>query len=172
MCNEFMDLCRDRYSVRSFADTAVEEYKIDTILRAGQLAPTACNRQPVKIYLLKSKEALEKLQKCKFSHFGETLALIVCYDKSSCWVREFDQKESGEADASIVATHMMLAAWNLGIGSTWMMHFIPEAVSAEFSLPENIVPVCILVMGYPSRNAAPSPSHDARKSIAEMVTVL
>ena len=67
---------------------------------------------------------------------------------------------------------MMLAAWNLGIGSTWMMHFIPEAVSAEFSLPENIVPVCILVMGYPSRNAAPSPSHDARKSIAEMVTVL
>lgn len=172
MCNEFINLCKERYSVRSFANIKVEDEKIEYILRAGQLAPTACNKQPIKIFMLKSDKALETLQKCKFSHFGETLAFIICYDKSACWVREFDQKKSGEVDASIVATHMMLAAWNQGIGSTWIMHFIPDAVSCEFSLPENIIPVCILVMGYPSQNAAPSQSHNERKSIAEIVTVM
>ncbi len=172
MRDEFINLCKERYSVRSFASTKVEDKKIDYILRAGQLAPTACNKQPIKIYMLRSDKALETLQKCKFSHFGETLAFIICYDKSECWVREFDQKGSGEVDASIVATHMMLAAWNQGIGSTWIMHFIPEAVSVEFSLSEDIIPVCILVMGYPSQNAAPSPSHDDRKSITEIVTVM
>lgn len=172
MYQDFIALCKERYSVRPFAKTKVEDEKIDSILRAGQLAPTACNKQPIKIYVLKSDEAIETLQKCKRSHFGETLAFIVCYDKSACWVREYDQKESGEVDASIVATHMMLAAWDQGIGSTWIMHFIPEAVSCEFSLPENVIPACILVMGYPARDAVPSPRHDSRKNIAEMVTVL
>ena len=172
MYQGFIDLCKERYSVRRFSDVKVEDEKIDFILKAGQLAPTACNKQPIRIYMLKSDEALETLQTCKPSHFGETLAFIVCYDKSSCWVREFDQKESGEADASIVATHMMLAAWDQGIGSTWIMHFIPEAVMREFSLPENIVPVCILAMGYPSLDAAPSPSHNIRKDIDDIVTIL
>lgn len=170
MCTDFIALCKERYSVRSFAKTKVEDEKIEYILRAGQLAPTACNKQPIKIYMLKSDEALETLQKCKFSHYGETLAFLICYDKMACWVRDFDQKESGEVDASIVVTHMMLAAWDKGIGSTWIMHFIPEAVSCEFSLPENVIPACILVMGYPARNAVPSPSHYSRKSIAEIVT--
>lgn len=166
---KFIDLASERYSVRSFSDKPVEEEKIAQILRAGQVAPTACNKQPQRIFTLKSKEALEKLQKCKLSHFGETLAFLICYDRCECWKREFDNKLSGETDASIVATHMMLEAQELGIGSTWIMHFIPQAVMEEFELTEDIVPVCILVMGYPSDNVSPSPMHFSRKELESTV---
>ncbi len=172
MGTDFLTLASNRFSVRRFSDRKVEQEKTDLILRAGQVAPTACNNQPQKIYVLQSAEALETLQKCKSSNFGETLAFLVCYDSGSCWTREFDGKASGDIDASIVATHMMLEAWELGIGSTWIMHFDPEAVITEFSLQENEVPVCILVMGYPAREAVPSALHSRKKNLKDMVTYL
>jgi nitroreductase len=172
MKEDFIDLCRSRYSVRSFSDRCVEEEKIQSILAAAQLAPTACNKQPVRIYVLKSKISIDALQKTKMSHFGETLAFIVCYDKDECWIREYDGECSGGIDASIVATHMMLEAWNQGIGSTWIMHFMPEAVTCEFALPDNIVPVCILAMGYPADDAQPSRMHFMKRSLSEIATIM
>jgi nitroreductase len=172
MGTDFITLANSRFSVRSFSNKNVEQEKIDSILLAGLVAPTTCNNQPQKIYVLQTAEALETLQKCKYSHFGETLAFIVCYDSSLCWTREFDGKVSGDIDASIVATHMMLEAWELGIGSTWIMHFIPEAIIDEFDLPDSVIPVCILVMGYPAQDAVPSVQHGRRKDLKELVTVL
>lgn len=168
----FLSLASERFSVRSFSDKPVESEKVETILKAAQIAPTACNRQPQRIYVLRTPDALDKLQKCKYSHFGETLAFLVCYDKTECWKREADGKESGETDAAIVATHMMLAAWDVGIGSTWIMHFIPEAVRNEFRLSENVIPKCILVMGYPSEKAVPSVMHGSSKELSDMVVFL
>ncbi|HHT87306.1 MAG TPA: nitroreductase [Clostridiales bacterium] len=172
MKSDFIELSSSRFSVRRFSDKKVEQEKIDIILRAGQVAPTACNNQPQKIYVLQSAEALKTLQRCKYSNFGETLAFLICYDSSLCWIREFDGKPSGEIDAAIVATHMMLEAWELGIGSTWIMHFIPDAVKIEFNLSENIIPVCILVMGYPAQEAAPSVLHSRKKDLKDIVTIL
>ena len=172
MVTDFIMLANSRFSVRRFSNKKVEQEKIDLILCAGQVAPTACNKQPQKIYVLQSEGALETLQKCKYSHFDETLAFLVCYDSSLCWTREFDGKTSGDIDASIVATHMMLEAWDLGVGSTWIMHFIPEAIIEEFDLPDSVIPVCILVMGYPSQEAVPSAQHDMKKDLKVMVTVL
>lgn len=172
MKKEFLSLMEERYSVRSFSNKTVEDEKIEAILHAGQVAPTACNKQPQHIYVLKSKESLETLKKCTYSHFGETLAFIVCYDSNLCWTREFDGKQSGDMDASIVATHMMLEAWELGIGSTWIMHFIPEAIVEEFHLPNTMIPVCILAMGYPSSDSTPSELHRIKKKIKDMVSIL
>ena len=172
MGTDFITLANSRFSVRSFSNKKVEQEKIDSILRAGQVAPTACNKQPQKIYVLQSTEALKTLQKCKYSHFGETLAFLVCYDSSLCWTRDFDGKASGDIDASIVATHMMLESWELGIGSTWIMHFIPEVIIDQFDLPDSVVPVCILVMGYPSQEAVPSVQHCMKKDLKDMVTVM
>jgi len=170
--SDFMDLLKNRYSVRKFAPKPVEEKKINLILDAGRLAPTACNYQPFKVYVLRSKEALEKLQKCKYSHFGETLAFIICQDQAKSWKREFDNKFSGEIDASIVTTCMMLEIANLGLGSTWIMHFIPEALVEEFNIPANLVPVSLLVVGHPADDSQPSPRHFERKKIEEFVEYL
>lgn len=168
---DFAQLTESRYSVRKFSSRPVEKEKIAAILRAGQLSPTACNLQPQRVLVIQSPEALETLKKCTRAHFGETLALITCYDKDGCWQR-WDGKTSGEIDASIVTAHMMLAAWELGVGSTWVMDFIPEAVEVEFQLPENLEPVSLLLMGYPAEDCRPSPAHGTRKELEETVTYL
>lgn len=166
---ELLEHMKNRYSVRSFSDRPVEREKIDIILQAGQSAPTACNRQPQKILVLNGKDSLALWQKCTACHFNEQLVMIVCYDRDQSWKREHDGQDSGFVDASIVTTHMMLEAAELGVGSTWVMYFIPEAVRTEFKLPDNIVPVSALVMGYASGDAKPSPRHASRKPLAETV---
>lgn len=169
---DFIQLAEERFSVRKFSDKPVEPEKVALILKAGQLAPTACNNQPQRIYVLQSAQALETLQKCKTGHFGETLAFLVCANTDECWKREYDNQPSDYVDGSIVATHMMLEAWELGIGSTWVMHFIPDAVRSEFKLPDNEVPVALLVMGYAAEDAKPSLRHPVRKPLEETVKYL
>ena len=169
---DFLKLAESRFSVRAFSDRKVEKDVIEKILRAGQLAPTACNFQPQRIMVLESEEALAKLRKCTRSHFGAPLAMLVCHDRDACWTREYDGKPSGDIDASIVCTHMMLEAAELGVGSTWVMHFIPEAVREEFRLPDNHEPTALLVMGYPKEGTVPSPMHTQTKPLEDMVTVL
>lgn len=166
---DFLELAEKRYSVRKFEDRPVDPEQIDKILRAGQLAPTACNCQPQRILVVNSGEAVKKLRKCTGCHFNAPVAMLVCYDKSECWVRNRDGKNSGEIDASIVATHMMLEAAELGIGTTWVMAFIPEAVKCEFELPDNIEPVALLVMGYPAEDVKPSPMHAKSRPAEELV---
>lgn len=167
---DFLRLAENRYSVRSFSDKEVEREKLDAILRAGQAAPTACNLRPQKILVIQSAEALGKFRKCTVCHLNAPLAILTCYDKDICWKREYDGKASGDIDAAIVTTHMMLEAAELGIGSTWVMHFIPDAVREEFELPESYVPVSILAMGYPAEDAKPYPSHSEIKPINETVS--
>lgn len=165
----FMKLAADRYSVRQFQDKAIEQDKIDSILKAGHLAPTACNRQPQRILVINSEEGISKLRKCTMSHFGAPAAMLICYDKDACWCREYDGKLSGDIDASIVTTHMMLEATMLGIGTTWVMHFIPEAVREEFALPDNFEPVALLVMGYPAESSRPFPAHTSFVPMEDIV---
>ena len=169
---EYSELIGRRFSVREFANRKVGRDVIEKILAAGQAAPTACNRQPQRIFVLESDEALAKFRRCTRSHFNAPLAMLVCFDRDECWKRDYDGKSSGDIDASIVCTHMMLEAANQGVGSTWVMHYIPEAVRTEFALPENLESVALLVMGYPKEGAVPSPMHFKRKGGEETVEFL
>jgi nitroreductase len=167
---DFLKLAAERYSVRKFKDNAIEQNIIDSILKAGHLAPTACNLQPQRILVINNSEGLSKLQKCTRYHFNAPAAMLICYDKAACWRRDYDGKSSGDIDASIVTTHMMLEATALGIGTTWVMHFNPEAVKKEYALPDNLEPVAILVMGYPAEDAKPSPGHSSYLPIEAVVS--
>lgn len=169
---DFLKLAESRFSVREFADKKVEREVIEKILRAGQVAPTACNRQPQRIFVIESEKALATLKKCTGSHYNAPLAFLVCYDKDECWKRDYDGKPSGDIDASIVCTHMMLEAAELGVGSTWVMHYIPEAVRVEFALPDQLESTAILVMGYPKEGLTPSPMHGKNKPLSDTVSFL
>lgn len=166
---DFLQLAKMRYSVRRFSDTPVPQKLAEQILQAGLVAPTAHNNQPQKIFVLDDAKNLAALARCTECSYGATLAYLICYDKTICWQRPYDGKLSGDIDASIVATHMMLEAASLGIGSTWVMFFIPEAVRTEFSLPDNLEPTAILVMGYAAQDAVPSPRHTEFRDAAETV---
>ena len=156
---DFLELAASRYSVRRFSPEKVEEETIGRILKAAHLAPTGCNNQPQKIYVLKSEEALEKLKECTPYHFHAPLAFLICYDREKCWKRPFDGAESGPMDASIVLTHMMLQAWTEGVGSTWVMMFDPDKIRSAYSIPENLQPVALMPMGYPASHDHPSRLH-------------
>lgn len=166
---EFIKLASERYSVRKFTDERIDDSLLDKILNIGHLAPTGCNYQPQRILVINSDESIEKLQKCTKCHFGAKTALLVCYNKDECWTRKYDGKQSGVADACIVTTHIMLATHDLGLGSTWVMHFDPFAMRSEFNIPENIEPVALLVLGYPSPDAEPMALHNQFRPIEEVI---
>ena len=169
MDKDFLELAANRYSVRKFIDKPVEQEDLDKILKAGYLAPTACNRQPQRILVINSDEGRAKLKRCTKCHFDAPTALLICYDKTDCWQRKYDDKISGDIDASIVTTHMMLEAAATGVGTTWVMHFDPAAVKSEFKVPESYEPTALLIMGYPAPDAAPYPGHSEYRPMEETV---
>ena len=158
----FFELANERYSMRSFSSQAVEADKLAQILDAGRIAPTARNGQPQRIKVITTVEDIAKMDECTRGRFGSTTILLVCYDKSVCWQRQYDEALSGQVDASIITTHMMLMAQELGLGTCWVMHFDPAKTVELFELPENIIPVAYLPIGYPSETAAPSDRHGDR----------
>ena len=166
----FEELAASRYSLRSFAQTPVEAEKVQRILEVCRLAPTACNNQPQRILVIDEAGALEKLKACTGSHFGAPLAMLVCYDKTVAWQRQQDGHTSGEVDASIVGTHLMIQAAALGLGSCWVMNFDPAAIIAQFGLPPHLVPVALFPLGYPTAQAKPSHLHNKRRPVEDMVT--
>ena len=108
----FLQLAKDRFSVRYYEKTPVEQEKIDAILEAARVAPTAKNLQPFHIYILQSKEAIAKINELSRCAYEAPVVFIVCYDKSKAWVSPFDPGDnSGIMDTSIVGTHMMLEAF-------------------------------------------------------------
>ena len=166
---DFLTLAADRYSVRKFKDIPVETEIINKILKAGHLAPTGCNYQPQKILVINTKESLENLKGCTKCHFNAPLAMLICYDKNECWERKYDGALSRQTDASIVTTHMMLQAHELGVGSCWIMHFNPFAMREIFNIPENYEMAALLVMGYPSEDSEPIQMHSTFRPEDEIV---
>ena len=166
---DFSELIRKRYSVRRYKETKVEEDKLMKILEAGRIAPTGANRQPQRIIVLQGKEGLEKVNKAART-FGAPLVLVICADRNEAWVRHYDHKNIIDIDASIVTDHMMLQAAELGLGSVWICHFNPGLLAREFKLPENLVPVNILAIGYADDEpASPNRHAELRKSLNETV---
>lgn len=171
---DFLKFSRKRYSVRSYSGKPVEQEKIDKILQAAMIAPTAVNYQPQKIYVLKSHEALNKIRHITNSTYHAPLVFLVCSDIERSWHSNFvEGYDSGEMDASIVCTHMMLEAEDLGLGSVWILLFDPEKVKKMFGLPDNIRPHCLLSVGYPSDNAQPyHPWHDTFRKMSDIAEEL
>lgn len=144
---DFISIAKNRCSVRNYQDKKVEPEKLERILEAAHVAPTAANLQPVHLIAVQSEEGLEKLSKAA-GIYDAPLAIIVCTDHNKAWVRPFDQKQTGDIDASILTDHMMLQATELGLGTVWVCYFQPDVLRQEFNLPDNLEPINILVIGY------------------------
>ena len=166
---DFLELAKGRYSCRSFSSQEVEKEKLEKILEAGRVAPTTCNFQPVRVLVLQKKEELEKLSECTPYGWNAPVMMIVCYDQNVSWKRKYDGKDEGIVDASIVTTHMMLEAVDLGLGTTRIGSFDPEQVRKIYQIPEHYEVVSLLPIGYPSEESSPSTTHEIRNSIDEFV---
>ena len=165
----FIELCKERYSCKSFSDAAVEPEKLDVILEAGRLAATAKNLQEQSVYVIVSEEGLAKIDEATPCRYGAPVVLAVCYDKNNVYTYPGEKHSSGIEDATIVATHMMLAATSEGLGSCWLNFFDPDKLKDALDIPENEELVMLLDIGYASENGKPLPNHESRKPIEDTV---
>ena len=164
---EFQKVLDNRFSVRELCAKQVEDEKIQEILKVAQIAPTAKNNQPQKIYVIKSDEAMAKFRQCTKCHFDAPLGFIVCYDESQSFLGK-DGRQFGVLDASIVTTYMMLKATELGLGTTWVGLFDAKLAQQLFDMPQNVVPLAFLPTGYPKEGCQPNPRHFDNKPLDEI----
>ena len=169
---DFMETVKNRYSCKKFDGRPVPQDKLDAILEAGRLAPTAKNLQEQRIYVLQSEESLAKLDKVTPCRYGASTCLVVAFDKNSVFTYPGGKRDSGMEDAAIVATHLMLAAANAGVDSCWLNFFDPDELAKELGLPENEEVLMILDLGYAAEGAGPLANHGSRKPLSATVAYL
>ncbi len=165
---DFEEVIRKRYSVRKFKEQAVNQALITKILEAGNFAPTAKNNQPQKIYVVNSQEGLAKIDKATPCRYHAPVCLVIASNKNIAWSK--DHYSTFEMDACIVATHMMLEATNLGVDNIWIEMFDKKILKQELNIPEEVEPVCLILLGYKEDDYQPSPMHYKRKDLKEIVT--
>ena len=157
---DFLNLAKERYSVRSFLSTPVEETMIEKMLEAAMAAPTARNLQPQRIWGVRSPKMLEKLGKVCPCLYGAPLVFVVGYDPALASQGRIREGYSfGEMDASIACTHLMLEAAELGLGSCWVGYFCEKEVQQALDLPENLRLCALLPVGYAAPDARPGEGH-------------
>lgn len=170
---DFLSLAKDRFSVRKFDSRPIEREKLNKIIEAGHVAPTGANLQPQRIYILESPEALAKIQALTHSTFGAKTVLLFAYDTMPEIIPMEKRVNLGVQDVSIVATHMMLEAWELGIGSCWINGFSNEELEAAFHLPKREKVVLVMPIGYPGPDAKPLHKwHSTFRPVEDVVTYL
>lgn len=158
----FLEIAKKRYSVRSYSGKKVEQEKLDKILLAAHVAPTAANMQPVKLIVVQSNEGLNKIGKAA-NIYNAPLAIIVCCEHKKAWTRPFDKKQTVDIDASILTDHMMIEATELGLGSVWICYFKSDVIQKEFDLPDTLEPINILAVGYSDESPADPERHATQR---------
>lgn len=176
---DFMDISKLRVTVRKFEQAPVEKEKIDKILEAGRWSPTAVDFQPQRILVLDTKQSLEKVKEfCTFGYdekyrnidencgrvdsehnvyyYGSPLVFIVCYDKTVCWQHPVSGESSGVVDGTIVATHMMLEAASIGLGTVWISYFDKDKARNLLNIPDNYEILSMLYVGYAAKDYEPN----------------
>ncbi len=129
---EFIDVCKEREATRKFKSEQIEEEIIRKILEVGRFALTAKNLQPQKIFVIRSKEGLDKNDKASPCRYNTPTVLLVCSDKKVAWSK--GEYSTYEMDACIVATHLMLGATNYGVGNIWIEMFDKDFINQHLLL--------------------------------------
>ncbi|OUP08668.1 nitroreductase family protein [Collinsella sp. An2] len=164
----FTDLTRARYSCRSYEKRAVEPEKLDAIIEAGRIAPSAHNNHPTRLVVCDTPELREKATKAAHhfakdgSVFGAPVVLLACAKTEEAWVRRGDGMNSSLIDTSIVVDQMMMQAVELGLQTCWVCMFDPDIAREEFGLSADTLPVSMLTLGYAADTIAEPDAREAR----------
>jgi nitroreductase len=168
---DFLQLAKQRYSSRKYLNKTVEEEKLLSVLEAARIAPTAANKQPFLIYVIREEKNRQLLCSCYHREWlrEAPVIMVICVDHSKAWVRAADQKDHGNIDAAIVGDHMTLEATALGLATCWICNFDPFILSDVLSLPENVEPVALMPLVYPADKTDPQRHATTRKKLDEIV---
>ncbi len=163
---EFSELIKTRYSVRAYKPDAVEQDKLQQVLEAARLAPTAANQQPFQLIVIHTAGREAELQRI-YDRGWFTQAPVVlcaCAIPAQGWVR-MDDKIYTDVDVAIAMDHLVLAATALGLGTCWIADFDPAAAREVLGLPDGVEPIVFTPLGYPADRPRPK----ARKPLSDLV---
>ena len=139
---------------------------------ARAATPSAANCQPVRIWVIKSEEALARLRKIH-PCYGAPVVLVVGCRNEEAWVRESDGVIAAKTDAAIVLTHMMLTATDAGLANMWIWDFDPAKIREAFPEIREHGVYGLLAIGHPAAGQGkPTELHDQRKPIEDLVKEL
>jgi nitroreductase len=166
---DFQRLIQARYSVRAYKSQPVEQEKLDLVLDAARLAPTAANYQPFRLIVVPTAGHEDELRRVYNREWfvQAPLVIAVCTVAAQAWVRR-DGKNYGDVDATIAMDHLILAAADLGLGTCWVAAFDPVAARRLLRTGDGEEPLVFTPLGYP----ADQPTAKPRKSLAELVRYL
>ena len=169
---EFKEVVKNRYSCKKFKDDCIDPEKLEAILNAGRLAPTAKNLQEQHIYVVQTADMLAKIDSITPCRYNAPVVLAVAFDSNNVFTYPGEKRDSGVEDATIVATHMILAAADEGVNSCWINFFDPEKAAQALGLPENEEVLMLMDLGYAAEGAGPLANHESRKPLEDTVSYL
>ena len=180
--SKVFDVIKERFSVRKYLDKPVEDEKLQMILESARLAPSASNSQPWHFYVVKDREKIKALSKnmplgskVVINSFVTQAPVVIVatagpigllYKALSYIVN----KRWYYLDVAIALEHMVLTAWDLGIGSCWIGWFDEKKVKGLLDIPKDEEVIAMLTLGYPKEGRLPFPKH--RKKIEEIVKIV
>lgn len=161
-----MENIMTRTSIRDYRDKPVEDEKIETMLKAAMAAPTAGNKQPWRFIVIKDKATLKAIsdnfRSMKMAEKAP-LAIVVCGDLSATF--EGEGVDYWVQDTSAATENLLLAAHSLGLGAVWCgIYPLTERVDIlkrMLDIPEGILPLNVIPIGYPAEDPAPKDKWDA-----------
>lgn len=160
---DFLELAKERYSVRKMGEEKIKQEDLNKILEAAKLSPTAKNLQRQRLLVVNTEKGIEKVKKCTKCDFGASTIIIISYEKDDEINESQESKEYGLIDTGIVVTHMCLEATNIGLGTTIVGLFDREEIRKEFNIPRIYEPTLLLPIGYIDRK--PSILHNRRNEV-------
>ena len=166
---EFFELIQKRYSVRAYKSAPVENEKVEKVLEAARLAPTAANKQPFEFILMQTKGHEAELKRIYSRDWFVQAPLVICAcaRTSEAWTRR-DGKNYADVDTTIALDHLILAAADLGLGTCWVGAFDPAAAREVLKLPAGVEPLAFTPLGYPADEWKPK----KRKPLSDLVRSL
>lgn len=168
----FLELAKQRYSCRNYEDRPVEQEKLELVLEAGRVAPSAVNFQPWHFYVIRDAGKLERAHAVYHREWFRTApcVIVICGDHEHSWKRKADGKDHCDIDVAITADHMTLQATELGLATCWICNFDPLAGRELLQLPDHLEPVVILSLGYPLDEVYPERHAEKRKPLSQIVS--
>ena len=151
---------RTRREVRDYLDKPIEDQSLQRILEAGRLAPSSKNSQPWHFVVIRDRSTLERISQLTPTgqHIARAAFAIAIL---------MDGAKLPEIDGARAMQNMVLAAWDLGIGSCWVTNFYDDGVKELLRAPQRMKLVTVMPFGYPAEPK--TKRRKVRKPLAEIV---
>ena len=165
---EFYEVLKTRRSIRSYKPDAVSDQQLKKLAEAVNLAPTACNKQPFKLLLVRDPEMRKTI--CANTHFEflkeAPVIAVMMTNESASWTR-YEGDPAADIDASIAMEHLVLAATAEGLGTCWICAFSRPQMNDALKIQAPWSAFALSPIGY----AAGAPRPFSRKALAEVVEI-